>query len=149
MPEGWCIRRGPEEAVLEYNVDEGLWVAFETDSPYTVTVASHTVLRYDDLELAARVYDRYVSPSEYGGSKVPIGWTYSSPAADSYHVFCYIPPQRSQYHCQWSGLYAEYIAVFLAWLIPGRMTQQDFESIVEVIDRRMACILDDACSDRH
>ncbi len=147
MPEGWNLRSGPEESTLEYNVDEGLEIVFEADSPHARTVAVHVVLRYEDLDLAARIYDEYVTPSDFGKASIPDGWVYRSVMVDPYHVFCYQKTLEPQNFCRWSGLYAEYIVIFHTWLIPERMTLEDFESIVTVIDRRTACSLGGPCLD--
>lgn len=147
MPQGWRLRRGPDEAMEDFNVNEGLEIVFEADSPYTNTVAAHTVLRYRDLEEAAWVYKDRLTPSEFGKASVPDGWVYRSVMADPYYVFCFRYSSEPQYLCEWSGLYAEYIVVFHTWLIPDRMTLEDFESIVKVIDWRTACSLGGSCMD--
>lgn len=143
MPESWYIVSGPEESQVEFNFYEGFWIKFETESAEaTYRVASHNVYQYPSERKAISVYRSFVLPYIEGRS-TPAEWTYKSSLSNIYQFTCHDYEGKTQYYCEWSGVYEEYIVIFRAWLIPDKMTLSDIETVVQAIEVRMEQNLED------
>jgi len=135
MPEGWFVTDGPEDSSDEINVDEGFWIVFEATDSEPHRKAIHEVYRYDNAWQARVIYKDLVLPYHHG--ETPVSWTYQSSLADPYNFTCYTYKGYVHPICKWSGVYEEYIVIFSAGLIPGRMSLEDMERIIQTIETRM------------
>lgn len=146
MPPGWQVRSGPEELRDSITVGESLWIVFTAENATTpFQTASHRVFQYRNPRQAMRIYQSDVLPRHWG--ETPVEWKYESSLARTYTITCYRYNDVSQSVCEWSGVYEEYIIIFSAWLIPERMTLQDIEHIVGVIETRTAQYLNPHASE--
>ncbi len=135
MPPDWIVSYGPGRAEDYISGNDASTIRFTADPNFRLGGAAHSVYRYGSRDKARGVYEELVLPGEVG--EKPVAWTYTSRIADQFHFACYDYEGRQTPICSWSGRYEEYIVLFHAWLVPGRMSLSDIERIVNVIDQKM------------
>ena len=141
MPRGWKVGYGPGRgrsyiSPKEDGSEIGFYVSDARILPGRDT-AYQGAYRYRSAKAAKGVYEDMVLPGQVG--ETPAGWSYQSPIADQSYFACYDYEGREPYPiCKWSARYEEYVVVFSSWLIPGYMSLEDMEGVVQAIDARMA-----------
>jgi len=138
MPEGWKVSENSPSRILDYlagrdpaTADDASRIVFLADTPYIPWYdAGHDVYRFKTPAVAKHVYKSF----ERG--ETPLDWTCQSPVAEESKFLCDTKDQELAY-CTWFAYYDEYYVEFGAALVPGKMSLEDVEKIVRVIDKKM------------
>ena len=139
MPEGWEVSENSPSRILDYlagrdpaTADDASGILFLADKPYVPWHETvHDVYRFKTLGVAKHVYE------SFDRGETPPGWTYKSPVAKESKFLCHTKKQGLTY-CTWVAYYDEYYVEFAVALIPGKMSLEDVERIVKIIDEKMA-----------
>lgn len=116
-------------------VSDSARIIFGADgySPHKPT--QQYIYRYIRLSIAKRAYEEDAGLA----GEAPLAWTYQSAVADQSLFTCYDYEGREPYPvCNWVGRYEEFVVIVDSWLITERISLQDIEQIIRVIDARMA-----------
>ncbi len=138
MPEGWRMSENSPSRILDYlagrepaTADDASRMVFLAEPYVPLYEAAHEVYRFKTAAVAKQVYEIRVL------GETPQGWGYQSSVANESKFLCYTKKNEPPY-CSWLAYYDEYYVEFSAALIPGKMSLQDVERIVKIIDDKMA-----------
>jgi hypothetical protein len=139
MPPGWIHDYGPGPAIDDRATNDAAMIKFMADTHPQGRGISHSVYRYEYISVAKY---RFGEKATLAGT-TPEAWTFRSNTADEERFVCYDYEGREPYPvCRWVARYEEYVVVFRGWLLPERLTLQDMDRMVAIIDERMAQYLD-------
>jgi len=135
FPEGWEISSGPRFVEWDhFSSSYGFWlVAFQANTDAPRHTAMLYVYQYHNVKIAQRVYEEMITSPEHRGEKLSDN-TCGGLCANQSQLNCESYSTHDQMNCTWSGLYDEYIVSFSTWLVPERMTLEDVQDIICVID---------------
>jgi hypothetical protein len=124
---------GPSSTVIDRERSSDLAaITFFSDLYPEHFGSGQEVYRYDSDSDAKQDYEYAVR--EFGNGYVPSDWKYQSSVASQSQISCTNYPNVSFPVCYWVARYGRVVIDFTAWLIPGRMTLNDMQNIIEKID---------------
>lgn len=144
FPERWEQQGLPDSrgAPASFGV-ERIGIGFSTS---TRGGAVQAVYRAFDTRTAAAGYHDFMSYFSVREREtewtLPAELTYHSQIADQFRLGCSTHSASGVQRCQFIGQYNVYLVVFHTYMSSDLMTYEDFEHILQDIDRRMAECLD-------
>jgi len=146
LPPGWVVKdlRMLDKHQSDENTDDSAIVAFVLAvKPIPGRPTQQRVYRYKNSTIAQAWYkDLFLTKP---GQK-PEEWSFQSSTADEADIQCYDYEGRDYTFCEWTARYQEYVVDVMAFLIPDKMSLQDFEKIVIKADSIISQHLDDTSS---
>ncbi len=136
MPDGW-VGYEPFKSPNSLCYVDCASIQFDAQTT-NQSRATHDVYIYESAKEAKRSYEIQLQPTLIG--EIPIDWNYESEFADQSDFVCYTYKDMSYPVCEWTARYDRYIVDFYTWLVPKKMTLDDLEEIIRVIDRKMLTV---------
>ncbi|MEA3439848.1 MAG: hypothetical protein U9R58_06165 [Chloroflexota bacterium] len=100
--------------------------------------ATHDIYVYKSATEAKRSFEKQVLPLI---GETPPRWDYVSEFADQSDFACYTYAYPAYPNCEWTARYDRYIVVFYSWLVPEKMTFNELEDIIRVIESKMSIVI--------
>jgi len=118
------------------STDDSAYIQYAiADKPIPGRPTQQYVFRYKNSSSATTYYRNWFLTKP--GEK-PDEWLFQSSTADEADVKCYDYEGRDYTFCHWTARYQEYVVEVMAFLIPDKMSLQDFEKIIIKADSIMS-----------
>ncbi len=145
MPADWyVVSQG--DLPDNYRQQGGAEIEFNVNNPQVLYVAAHRVYEYKNERQATREFEKQL-PIRFNSNSIasrtpwqpPQELPYINTVADQFYFACHEGSINGVYTiCQAMGQYENYLVVFHTYVVPKYMTYADIESILLIIDARMA-----------
>ncbi|HIE55424.1 MAG TPA: hypothetical protein EYP90_09635 [Chromatiaceae bacterium] len=145
MPADWYIV-SQGDLPDNYRQQGGADIEFNVNNPQVLYVAAHRVYEYKNERQAAREFEKQL-PHRFNSNSIasrtpwrpPQELPYISTVAEQFYFACHEGSiNRISTICQAMGQYENYLVIFHTHVTPEYMTYADIESILLIIDARMA-----------
>lgn len=140
LPEGWVLMFGPREVIDNTRSNDSSEIAFAPKNYPQNRSVTQEVFRYSSIEGAKADYSTEASlPGETNID----GWSFVSDTADEQKLSCYKYPNSEFPICTWIARYDEFVVELYIRIGNERMSLEEMESIVILIDERIKTLLYD------
>jgi hypothetical protein len=137
MPDDWEAYK-PIKIHDSFCYVDCLEIQFDADFP-NLDRAAQVIFVYETIKDAKIAFDKYVVEIHLGEKTDAI--EFESSYVDQFIITCFTYEEMEYPVCQWSARYDNYLTSFFAWLIPDKMTNDQFENIIKNIDLKFQTIL--------
>lgn len=138
MPPGWDVLYGPEPVDDNSRSFDSGEIGFASDKFPDEASVKQFVFRYNFLQGAK---SDYASAIQFPGTTDIEGWSFTSNIADASKVSCYTYINEDIPVCTWYARYNEFVIELNAWIGPGRLSIQEMENVVKIIDQKAGKLL--------
>jgi hypothetical protein len=134
FPPDWQKGRAHQDAQLSGGAMNSCVVSF-----YILNGGAHQdIYEYEDEDKASSGYSSYLDAYAWKTADIVSVPTFASTIVEDHYLACAIP--RDHQFCMFVGKYKNLVVVFTSYIGPSFLTQDDFVSLLSVIDEKMSSI---------